>query len=337
MDSPYHSESFRIIPNHSESFRIIAKTASNPQGPLIAEVDSSLGYLPRIAPLVIPVYGIPASRIRIEASSLTIRAFDQRYALQLSEVLIFSGNKNIALRRPVSSSSSDSPKRRSPPWRRKFLVDGHTPYLMDAAIGEKSTAYLKPVSLPPVLTVDLGASHSVSSIHLHAVDQSDTVPQAYAGNHGIPHHLKIQGAKLADFSDAVTLLEANCENIVDTGPFMMWNIPETLCRYIRIAETEQTEHFRIGFSEIKIFEFGQNVALGKPVLLMAEAPLFRSLESLTDGRNLYGEILPIRTWINQLARRHDLETERPQVAYELAQRYDRQKLISAGSAGWLDY
>ena len=119
------------------SFRIIAKTESNPQGHLIAEVDSSSGYLPRIAPLVIPVYGVPASRIRIEASRLSMRAFDQRYALQLSEVLIFSGNKNIALRRPVRSSSSDLPKRRSPPWRRKFLVDGHTPYLMDAAIGEK--------------------------------------------------------------------------------------------------------------------------------------------------------------------------------------------------------
>ena len=49
--------------------------------------------------------------------------------------------------------------------------------------------------------------------------------------------------------------------------------------------------------------------------------------SLTDGRNLYGDILSIRSWMNQLARRHELETERPLVAHELNLRYASQKRI----------
>ena len=45
---------------------------------------------------------------------------------------------------------------------------------------------------------------------------------------------------------------------------------------------------------------------------------------MTDGNNLYGKILPVRAWLNELALRHDLETERPQVLTELSRRYASQ-------------
>jgi signal transduction histidine kinase len=60
----------------------------------------------------------------------------------------------------------------------------------------------------------------------------------------------------------------------------------------------------------------------------------RSPASLTDGRNLYGNILPVRDWMNQLARRHDLETERPVITKELDRRYLRQK-ANLNRLGWL--
>lgn len=317
-----------------ETFRALAITAKNPEGTVIAAYDSSDGILPRIAPLIIPASGITASRIRIEVSRLPLRAFDQKYVLQLSEVLIFSGEKNVALRRPVSCSSSVSPQRKESPWNQRFLVDGHTPYLMDAAIGKKSMAYINPTRALPSLTLDLGARHRISRIHLHTVDQSDTVPQAYAGNHGMPQHLKIEGANLPNFSDAVTLLQTESVNMSDIGPIMMWNIPETLCRFVRVAETNPPESFRIGFAEIELYSNNLNVARGKQASNVSTTPPFRSLDTLTDGRNLYGNILPIRTWLNQLTRRHDLETERPQVMQELAQRYESQK-INLRRISWL--
>ena len=49
------------------------------------------------------------------------------------------------------------------------------------------------------------------------------------------------------------------------------------------------------------------------------------LPAITDGNNYYGEILPTRTWLNQLARRHELETERPLVQASLTRAYQSQQ------------
>ena len=318
-----------------ESFRVVAKSPSHPEGTQIAAYDSAHAIQPRIAPLIIPATGISASQIRIEATRLSPRAFDQKFSFQLSEVLVFSGEKNVALRCPVTRSSAPLNKRPNTPWDKRFLVDGHVPYLMDAAKGNKSLAFLKRLGTPTALTVDLGTSHLVSRIHLHAVDQSDTVPQAYAGDYGIPRHLMIEGANQPDFSDAALLLETQSTSIIDTGPIMMWNIPETRCRYVRLMEANPADGFRIGFAEIELFSNNKNIALGKPVSsASAYISQNRSINTLTDGRNLYGDILPIRTWMTQLARRHDLEIQRPLVMQELTRRYARQKTMLRGMS-WL--
>lgn len=307
------------------SFRIIAKSTQHPEGTVLANIGPGSGILPRIAPLVIPVASTPATHIVIEVSELSIKSFDQKYGLQLAEVLVFSGTTNVALRRPINLSLSPREPLREVPWHPRFLVDGHMPYLMDAASGEKSIAYINQFNAPSTITVDLLESPPITSIHLHAVDQSDTVPQAHPGDLGIPRHLKVEGANQADFSDAVTLLQTNAESLSEMGPIMMWNIPEAFCRYVQLTEVDPPENFRIGFAEIELFSDGRNVALGKPTSLNKEINPGRDLKALTDGRNLYGEILPIRTWMQQLARRHDLESERPFVTQELSRRYAQQK------------
>ena len=53
----------------------------------------------------------------------------------------------------------------------------------------------------------------------------------------------------------------------------------------------------------------------------------RSYASLTDGRNFYGDILPIRQWLNELALRHELERQRPQLALRLNELYEEQKSL----------
>lgn len=309
-------------------FRILTGTTNDQTGILLGEFKSENGNTQGIAPRVIIATGVKASWIRIEATRLSHRSFDKHlnkhYILQLAEILIFSGEKNVALHQPVTASSGE-PEFDVSPWKARYLVDGHTPYLMDAAQGLQSVAYISQPNQPPILTIDLEAEVPVSRIHLHALEQSDTVPQAYAGNLGIPHHLKIEGAKSADFSDAVTLVETKIENIHDAGPIMMWNVPETSCRYIRISEVNPTTSFRIGFAEIELFANSQNIALGKRVSGPSVSSLHRTFEALTDGHNLYGKILSARSWMKQLARRDDLESERTQVVKELALRYEHQK------------
>jgi signal transduction histidine kinase len=55
------------------------------------------------------------------------------------------------------------------------------------------------------------------------------------------------------------------------------------------------------------------------------------LAAITDGRNFYGTILPIRQWLEELSQRHDLEVARPVLQAAIQARYQRQATL----ARWL--
>jgi len=317
-----------------QAFRVRAGAGADRTGRIIAEFTAADGLLPRIAPLVIPGHGVPASWIRIEATVLSRREFDSKFVFQFSEILAFSGEENVALRRPVRYPA-DHESSSAPGWSDSAVVDGFLPYLLVAATGQKSVAYLSSGELgdQPALTIDLGASYPLSRLHLHAVDQSDTVPQAFAGDIGIPRVLRVEGANMPDFSDARVLLKLQYDTIYDVGPILMQTFPVAHCRYVRLVAIKLGNDplywsglTRLGFAEIELFAQGRNVALNQPVTASFKTEdRLRSLSSLTDGRNFYGTILPLRTWLNQLAVRHELERERPRVSAELTRRYLQQK------------
>ncbi|MDF7808787.1 hypothetical protein P4E94_15165 [Pontiellaceae bacterium B12219] len=316
-------------------FRVIAGSEGNTNGTVIASYAAADSNYPGIAPHIIACTNQTASWVRIEATKLASRYHDGRYLFQLSEIMIFSDSKNEALHRPVTTSSPAHP--RSISWNPRHLTDGFTPYLMNGAHGDKSLPFItSPKDIhPPVLSIDLGETYTLTRIHLHAVDQSDTVPQSTAGDLAIPRSMTVEGANRPDFSDAVELLQFQGLTIYATGPIMMWNLTETPCRYVRFIIHEPFQHHdhpyadkRVGFAEIELFSNDRNVAAGKPfdinLTVNREERLFTAL---TDQRNLYGNILPIRTWMEQLARRRDLEIERPFVMADLTHRYARQKAM----------
>ena len=316
-------------------FRILAGTTDTSH--VVASFTAADHLLPRIAPVAVPIDPLKASWVRLECTVLSSRSWsDTHYTLMLSEMMIFSGRTNVALLKPVQTSSSH----RSKSGRdERFLVDGFVPYLMDATHGNKSLARGFPFKLKensPTLTIDLGASFSVNQINLHAVDLSHTIPQSVTDDYAIPQLLRVTGANRPDFSDQVLLFEYERKSIYDAGPIIMRNFPETRCRYVLITALEdptitapqfpKKKTSRIGFAEIEIFANNQNKALGRPV--SADPDLNAPdtiLQRITDGNNFYGEILPIRDWMDQLARQHDLETERPQVTAERSLRYAQQK------------
>ena len=317
------------------ALRIVAGTADDRDGEVIAEYGLADKIQPRIGPLVVRVANKVASWVRIEALHLSTRAFDGEHVFQLSEVFLFSGMENVALRQKVTASSNSIDHVGA--WDKQFLVDGHTPYLMDSSDESHSLAYVSRFDEQPNLYLDLGSSFPVSRIHLHAVDQDDTVPQAYAGDLGIPDRLKIEGAGDADFSNPVMLLDYQRTNINDLGPIMMWRIPETPCRFVRLiaSEPDPTEQdvpigkrprdIRIGFAEIQLYCENENVALSKRAFTDYQPkPGDRLPSALTDGKNVFGEILPIRNWLNELAQRHKFEGMRPLIVAELNYRYARQ-------------
>ncbi|MDP4721757.1 MAG: histidine kinase [Akkermansiaceae bacterium] len=310
-------------------FKLIVGTAQNPKGTIVASYSAEDHLLPRIAPVTASFPPVTATWIRVEATLLSPRAWDDRYLLQLAEIMIFSGSDNIALHRPVQVSSHG--KGGSASRSIEALVDGQVPYQMDAAQGEKSIAFLKKITgiKDPELSIDLGEAYVLNRIHLHTLELTDSIPQGNEPGTGTPIHARFEGANQADFSDAVLLTEYRLDNMFQACPILMMRFPETRCRYIRMSILEPfkgTQSSWLGFAELEFFSKGRNVALGKTVESSFNTEgLSRSLSALTDGRNLYGNILPIRAWMNQLTRRHELETERPLIQQELALRYEGQK------------
>lgn len=323
-------------------FTILAGTGSDDTGRVVAHFGPSDRLLPRVAPLVVSCPGTLASWVRVETSVMSPRAWDGKYILQLAEILVFQGLENVALRRPLQISSPDDTG--GPAWDKTYMVDGFVPYLMDAAGGAQSLAFVSIAGIgeQPSLTIDLGESLPLDRLHYHATDLSDTVPQSIIDDFGIPRHLLLEGANRADFSDAVHLIDYHMESVYDVGPIIMRCFPITSCRYVRLTAVEPfinnfgpMKGSQFGAAEIELFSEGRNVALGRPVQADFTTNLpGRSFSALTDGRNLYGTILPVRDWLGELALRHELETQRPIIATELEHRYARQK-TNLNRMGWL--
>ncbi len=319
------------------AFKVIAGDSSDPVGQTVATYDSNVGATTRVAPFIIPCHDITASWIRIETIRLSPRSFDNKYTLQLAEIMVFSGETNIALGGNVRTSSDQSTGAGT--WHPRYLVDGSLPYLMNAAHGEPSVSFVSTdIDGSASITIDLESPFLLDQIILHAVDQSDTVPQAFPGDFGFPYHLTVEGAMNADFSDAKLLLDFRRESVFEVSPIVPMRLRPTQSRYVRLTaiepyviETfrengERTVGQRLGFAEIELLSNNQNIALGKTAFSVHAPDLpVRSVTALTDGNNLYGEILPLHKWIGQLSRRHDLELELPLVEAELNRRYERQK------------
>ena len=315
-----------------EAIRVLVGTDADREGTVVAEYDINDKIEPRIGPLVVTLKQTNASWVRIEATRLSKRAFDGERVFQLAELLVFSESTNVALRQDVSSRSNAMD--RAGAWDVNYAVDGMTPYLMDSSAGSQSLPYVSRFGEQPILYLDLGSEYSLDGIHLHAVDQDDTVPLAHGGDLGVPNRLLIEGALDRDFTDPKLLLDLQRKNIHDVGPMMMWKLPKTTCRFVRLRaakpkndQSNVSQDVRIGFAEIELYSKGLNVALGKRAFTSSQSnPSDRTPDALTDGKNMFGKILPIRTWLNELSKRHDLEGIRPLVIDELNRRYERQKM-----------
>ncbi|MGJ8653730.1 MAG: hypothetical protein ACSHX8_10690 [Opitutaceae bacterium] len=331
-----------------QKFRILAGVEGDSAGSVIAEYDATNRHTTDvgIAPVIIAIEPTLASWVRLEVSQLSKRAFDGRYVLELSELLIFSGDTNVALHRPIQSPAPLHPqqKRLSSSWAKSYLVDGSLPYQMDSSSGERSIDYLSSPIVKrnaAILKVDLEVPYPISGVHLHTIDGGDTVPHSNTDGVGTPSNFTIKGANESDFTDAKILIDHTKRPTSLDSPIMMWNIPETNCRYIRIIaphKSNYSEGYQIGFAEIELIAKGKNVALGKSFTTnstLTPASDVRSLEALTDGKNRFGDILPIRNWLEQLAERQLLETERPRILAELGQRYSKQKTILKIMTGML--
>ena len=317
-------------------FKIIGGTENDNEGVLLAELNNQRDhYLPRIAPLTINIAPTRLSWVRIEAERISPRIWDNNLCLQLAEALIFEGRNNVALKATVSASSSE--ENTDGARKMAYLVDGYTPYIMNAASGEQSLAFVTGAGteMPkaPLIRLDLEQQYTITQINLHSTEVSDSVPQTEPNDFGIPRKLRITGSTLADHSDAQLLAEYEMRTIYDAGPIIMLPTEPQTYRYLSLHidrpyrdGLNDQSYPRIGFAEIEVISGGVNVARNKTA-----TPNFtvdnsaRASSALTDGYNYYGDILPVRDWLQELALRHQLENELPRLEDEVKHRYALQQ------------
>jgi signal transduction histidine kinase len=317
-----------------QAFDIIAGTDGDSEGHVIAHIGPNDHFLPRAAPLVIPVPPTDATWVRVQSAELSTHNRGANYRFQLSEIMIFSGHRNVALHQPVRVSSITGGWGAAAIYK-EALVDGLTPYLMDASGEVKNYPYMafSKNGVPFSFTIDLESSPTIDGIRLHRAGINEYIPEINPSDFGMPKHLTIHGANSADFSDAVLLLDYQYDSVYQTGNILEWHIPPTDCRYVRLSAGKDDwpliagkKEYCISLGEIEILSNGQNTAKNKPVSFPQNWRFKHSnSQSLTDGKNHFGTILPIREWMEQLDRRHDLETERPLLEAERTRRYAQQK------------
>ncbi|MDC0088331.1 histidine kinase [Akkermansiaceae bacterium] len=312
-------------------FTVLAGKESDRDGVVIARYDESDVNLSRATPLVIDC-SVDASWVRIEVAELSQHVLNDRYILKLSEVLVFNGSENVALRRPVKTSPGFM--RNKSAQHPQFVTDGFLPYLMDAAHGHRSKPVISigDTNEPYVLSMDLGEVISLTHINLHALYSNFSVPLYTAADEGIPHHWILEGSLTADFSDTVVLAEVQYTSLLEVGPVLRHRTEEYPSRYIRLREvtpsfsTQEPRRRRdLGLAEIELIAGGENVAAGKTFTLNFGIGRAMWAQKLTDGNNFYGEILPVRRWMNELAERDLLMLERQEINATLNRLYSRQQ------------
>lgn len=295
----------------------------------IGELDPN-----RISPLVVNIPPTKLSAIEVKSIQLPKLARGG-YGMALAEILVFSNEENIALNKRVQMSSKlGTIVNTTDPG--KAVVDGITPFVMNAATGEKSSGCVMFYKLGSefYFTLDLQKSVPVNRIHLHAIDVEETLPRIQHADYGLPKSMLIEGANTADFSDRVILRRYKRRSIYEAGPIIPIQFPPHTCRYIRFQIEEGYKapeafdpHRCIGFTEIEAFSEGENVALGKTIKFQKDATIriVSNPKNLSDGYNHYGQILSTREWMEQLAERYELESERPSLIAEIDLRVQRQK------------
>ena len=317
-----------------QEFHILAGSDEDPTGRIIASykhLDSSQKH---IAPIVLDTPGVTASWIRIVATKLGRRTWSEYYNFQLAEILIFRDNENLALEKKTESSSKN--KALTASLHNDYIVDGFMPYRMDAVGSKKSKAYYSygsDTQEPPSITFDLERVYTLDQIHIHSLELSDNIPQATHFHYGTPRNLLVEGSLQADFRERTTLLEFKSKNSYSIGPLIMRRLIETPVQYVRLTileddlyTLEKTPSKHFGFAEVELLSQGKNVAHEATSIINGHAVAEgRDQNSINDGYNIYGRILPTREWLEELALRFELERERPLVNAELKARYGKQK------------
>jgi len=263
---------------------------------------------PGISPVEFPAHGKTARYVRVTVVSPS--------AFAIAELMVLSGNLNIASGcRVTSSSAIEIPPR----WHVDNLVDGRTPLgppvvrrelLYDGVYAGPSNDEEEPTWMQ----LDLGKVMPVEEVRLHPVHASKGMD--FPG-YGFPAQFRLEVSTENEFRSPELVWDSinwqwfrNPGNNPVTIP--LGNVQARFVRVVLVKAGGFIHAKRFGLSEIEIYSGGVNVArqakpetVPDPTLKTKDWP--RSI--LNDGFNSHGLILELPQWVNLWTQRSALQRE----------------------------
>jgi signal transduction histidine kinase len=244
----------------------------------------------------------------------------------LSEILCFSGKNNLAAagRVEIDSPGIDP----TPPyWTPSLLTDGATPLGLPERplptgepklIGWISTAK-QTSAVPLTITLDLGATREIDGLRL-----LPALRPSIADFHGfgLPKRFLLSASDSPDGTRRILLDRRGIETPESGHNPVGFRFPSATARFVHLESTllwkaHELYPAFLGFSEIEILARDEVVSLNAKVTVPearqtvpAHARQSWSPRALVDGLGPGGELIPVRTWIEELDLRLALETRR---------------------------
>lgn len=317
-------------------FQILGWNAANVEQLLVNQTKADLPN-PGLYPLLFKFPTTELKRIRLKVVSPWHP--EGPAVLALSELLVFSGNRNLALLGSVTAGSSREAR---PTWGRQNLMDMNTPLGLPIEPSEQPNlpGYQSMPSLEQhsqkCITVELSQQATLDEIRLVPVRRPE-MPSWLA--YGFPTGFMVETALKVDFSDAVVVFDHRKTKMPSPGQNMVClPLLKTEARFVRVTATELWERsgdYVFALAELQAYAKGENVALGGKVT--ATDSFNSSLWSpaaLTDGLTADGKILDLPEWFGLLDLRRKMEAERSELTQHRQELLESaERVLVGGSIG----
>ncbi len=268
-------------------------------------------------PVVIRFEPRPVKRVLLTA--IEPWTADGPEILALAEMLILSGNRNLAIDGKASSSSSRNAPRA---WLRVNLIDMNTPLGLPVAPGPGGppgfhSAVAGAAEQVKWLTLELPETVPLDEIRLIPVRRPE-VPLWFC--YGFPLVYKVECATRPDFSDAVTLHEVT-DRLTPAPGMNPVCIPvrQMPVRFVRLTASHlwyRRSDYVFALAEFQAYHQGKNIAPQGRFSASDELPVSEvsaegwSLTALSDGLTEAGRLLELPEWLEQLEQHRVLSSER---------------------------
>lgn len=262
---------------------------------------------PAVSPVSVQVSGVKARYLRVTVTKFAIE--NEQHFFALGEIMALSGNRNVAIGRPVTVSGRYELK---PRWSQQNLVDGRTPLgppIRKELLGYDGVFVDTPEDgATPFMQVTLDRVVTLQEVRLHPVHAriGADVP-----GFAFPLSFRVEAAADDTFTNPILLFESNEFDNPGNNPV---TIPASgiSAKAVRVLffSGRPLPNRRYGLSEVEIYADGVNVARQGAVVASEDYSNFSRgwpRSSLIDGFTSYGRLMELPEWLSSWNHRRALQ------------------------------